>query len=113
MINFELHGLMDCAVDIAEHFRPVLAQRLDVDRAIKHLLHRPPYTRNTAEITSAMAMIAELRRQMFESREKLALIEQERKERDEKLTSVRFLARTLARQIGPTVLRRLGIKATS
>src|SRR5262249_53704009 len=26
MINFELHGLMDCAVDIAEHFRPVLAQ---------------------------------------------------------------------------------------
>jgi FkbM family methyltransferase len=113
MINFELHGLMDCAVDIAEHFRPVLAQRLDVDRAIEHLLHRPPYTRNTAEITSAMAMIAELRRQMFESREKLALIEQERKERDEKLTSVRILARTLARQIGPAVLRRLGIKATS
>jgi FkbM family methyltransferase len=113
MINFELHGLMDCAVDIAEHFRPVLAQRLDVDRAIKHLLHRPPYTRNTAEITSAMAMIAELRTQMFESREKLALMEQDRKERDEKLTSVRFLARTLARQIGPAVLRRLGIKTTS
>ncbi len=34
MINFALHGLMDCAVDLAEHFRPRLAERLDVDQAI-------------------------------------------------------------------------------
>jgi hypothetical protein len=113
MINFELHGLMDCAVDIAEHFRPILAKRLDVDRAIKLLLHRPPYTRNTAEITSAMAMIAELRRQMFESRDKLALLEQDRQDLAQKLASVGFLARTLVRQIGPAVRRRLGIKKTS
>jgi FkbM family methyltransferase len=110
MINFELHGLMDCAVDIAEHFRPVLAKRLDVDLAIRHLLHRPPHTRNTAEITSAMAMIAELRRQTFENREKIALMEQERKDVREKLGSVRFLARSLAGQVGPAVRRRLGIK---
>jgi FkbM family methyltransferase len=112
MVNFELHGLMDCAIDIAEHFRPVLAQRLDVDRAIKLLLHRPPYTRNTAEITSAMAMIAELRRRMFESRDQLALLEQDRQDIAQKLASVRFLARTLVRQIGPAVRRRLGIKKT-
>jgi hypothetical protein len=46
--------------------------------AIKHLRHRPSYTRDTAEITSTMAMIAGPRRRMFESREKLALREQTR-----------------------------------
>ena len=48
MINFELHGLMDCAVDIAVHFRDRLAQRLDVDHAIMLLTQRPPHARYTA-----------------------------------------------------------------
>src|SRR5262249_17390760 len=67
MINFELHGLMDCAVDIAEHFRPVLAPRLDVDVAIKLLLRRPPQTRYNPEIANALGMIDELRREVGRS----------------------------------------------
>jgi hypothetical protein len=61
MINFELHGLMDCAVEIAEHFRAQLAERLDVDTAIELLARRPPYARNTADVTDAIRMIAVLR----------------------------------------------------
>ena len=61
MINFELHGLMDCAVEIADYFRPQLAERLDVDTAIELLARRPPYARNTADVTDAIRMIAALR----------------------------------------------------
>jgi hypothetical protein len=51
MINFELHGLMDCAVELAEYFRPLLSHRLDPDMAVEKLLHRPPNARNTADVT--------------------------------------------------------------
>jgi FkbM family methyltransferase len=61
MINFELHGLMDCAVEIADYFRTQLAERLNVDTAIELLAQRPPYARNTADVTEAIRMIAELR----------------------------------------------------
>jgi FkbM family methyltransferase len=61
MINFELHGLMDCAVEIADYFRTQLAERLDVDTAIELLARRPPYARNTADVTDAIRMIAALR----------------------------------------------------
>jgi FkbM family methyltransferase len=61
MINFELHGLMDCAVEIADHFRTQLAERLDVDIAIELLARRPPYARNTADVTDSIRMIAALR----------------------------------------------------
>src|SRR5262245_17016071 len=61
MINFELHGLMDCAVDIADHFRAQLAKRLDVETAIELLARRPPYARNTADVTECIRMIAALR----------------------------------------------------
>ena len=61
MINFELHGLMDCAVEIADHFRAQLAERLDVDTAIELLAQRPPYARNTADVTECIRMIAALR----------------------------------------------------
>jgi hypothetical protein len=50
MINFELHGLMDCAVDMAVTFRSVLSSRLDVDRAVDLLLMPPPNPRNTADV---------------------------------------------------------------
>jgi len=50
MINFELHGLMDCAVDLAATFRDVLVPRLDVDRAIDLLLAPAPHPRNTADV---------------------------------------------------------------
>jgi FkbM family methyltransferase len=61
MINFELHGLMDCAVEIADYFRTQLAERLDVETAIELLSRRPPYARNTADVTDAIRMIAALR----------------------------------------------------
>jgi len=61
MINFELHGLMDCAVEIADYFRTQLAERLDVDTAIELLARRPPYARNTADVTECIRMIAALR----------------------------------------------------
>ncbi len=62
MINFELHGLMDCAVELAEHFRSLLSHRLDVDTAIAQLMHRPPNARNTADVRECLRMIGELRR---------------------------------------------------
>jgi FkbM family methyltransferase len=61
MINFELHGLMDCAVELAEHFRPLLSHRLDVGTAVEKLMRRPPYARNTADVTECLRMIGELR----------------------------------------------------
>ena len=61
MINFELHGLMDCAVEIADHFRTQLAERLDVDTAVELLARRPPHARNTADVTECIRMIAALR----------------------------------------------------
>jgi hypothetical protein len=61
MINFELHGLMDCAVELAEHFRPLLSHRLDVDTAIERLTRRPPNARNTVDVTECLRMIAALR----------------------------------------------------
>jgi FkbM family methyltransferase len=61
MINFELHGLMDCAVELAEHFRPLLSDRLDVDTAVAKLMYRPPNARNTADVTECLRMISELR----------------------------------------------------
>jgi hypothetical protein len=73
MINFELHGLMDCAVELAEHFRPLLSHRLDVDTAIARLTHRPPNARNTADVRECLRMIGELRTLVFQ---------QERAERD-------------------------------
>ena len=109
MINFELHGLMDCAVDIAEHFRPVLAQRLDVDVAIKHLLQRPQFTRNTVELTNALAMIGELRRQV--SKDRTAVEQKLASERSLELASGRVLASALARKIRAHIARSLGVTA--
>jgi FkbM family methyltransferase len=68
MINFELHGLMDCAVELAEHFRPLLSHRLDVDTAIAQLMHRPPNARNTADVRECLGMIGELRNMVLKQR---------------------------------------------
>jgi FkbM family methyltransferase len=65
MINFELHGLMDCAYELATEFRDILAPRLDVDRAADLLLEKPPHARNTADVTHCLSMIAKLRARAF------------------------------------------------
>jgi DNA mismatch repair ATPase MutS len=68
MINFELHGLMDCAVELAEHFRPLLSSRFDVDTAIARLMYRPSNARNTADVRECLRMIDELRTIVLEER---------------------------------------------
>ena len=72
MINFELHGLMDCAVDLAEHFHASLAERLDVDEAIMLLARRPPHARNTADVVECLKMIAALRLRVIENEQEIA-----------------------------------------
>jgi FkbM family methyltransferase len=66
MINFELHGLMDCAVELAEHFRSHLSHRLNVNTAVAQLMYRPSNVRNTADVTNCLRMIAELRTLEFQ-----------------------------------------------
>jgi len=61
MIIFEMHGLMDCAVELASSFRARLTTRLDVDQAIDLLLGPPPHARNLPEIVECLATIAQLR----------------------------------------------------
>jgi FkbM family methyltransferase len=61
MINFELHGLMDCAVDLAQHYATMLAKRLDVEEAIERLIYRPADMRCTGDLMECMRMIADLR----------------------------------------------------
>jgi FkbM family methyltransferase len=61
MINFELHGLMDCAFDVASRFREHLRNRFDVDKAMGLLLVRAPHARNTADVVNCLSMIAKLR----------------------------------------------------
>jgi FkbM family methyltransferase len=64
MINFELHGLMDCAVELAVTFRDLLAPRFNVDEAIGLLLAPAPHPRNTADVTLCLSMIGALRAQI-------------------------------------------------
>jgi FkbM family methyltransferase len=61
MILFELHGLMDCAVELARYFRRMLLQRLDVEAGVAHLIKRPPYARNTADMVECLRMLAAVR----------------------------------------------------
>src|ERR1700730_3773540 len=135
MINFELHGLMDCAVDLADHFRSLLQERLDVDEAIALLTRRPPFARNTADVIECLRMVQELRtdtarkaarvaelevtlaaqRGEFEAKLVSQAAEFEAKlvsqaaEFDNKLRSVRFLSVTLRRELEGRARRRLGL----
>jgi FkbM family methyltransferase len=68
MINFELHGLMDCAVDLAQHYATMLAERIDVEEAIDRLIYRPTVVRNTADVVECVRMIDELRLRIAERR---------------------------------------------
>jgi FkbM family methyltransferase len=69
MINFELHGLMDCAFDIAVHFREQLQDRLDVDKGLDLLLTRAPHARNTVDVVNCLGMIAQLRTEVIATRD--------------------------------------------
>lgn len=131
-INFELHGLMDCAVDIAHHFRERLAPRLDVDHAIKLLTQRPPHARYTRDIVNFQDMILDFRKRLTDAaqsrvsleatltrdiancqdeiavlRKRLAEAEQDRAGLEANLTSLTFLLGTLSRQLA----KRIGLSA--
>ena len=99
MINFELHGLMDCAVDIADHFRAQLAERLDVATAIELLARRPPYPRNTADVTQCIRMIAALRSLNQQTAARIAQTEAQLQEAQ---AENRALQRKLAATYGKT-----------
>ena len=75
MINFELHGLMDCAVHLAEHFRAKLASRLDVDEAIRLLARRPPHARNVADVIATLRVVAALRSIALEKDQLIATLQ--------------------------------------
>ncbi len=114
MVNFELHGLMDCAVQVAEHFRAKLASRFDVDEAIELLARRPPHARNTADVVSTLRMVAALRLLVIEKDRLLSAqhaqvqrLGAELAEFQTKLSSLRFLASTLGRAIQARVYKRL------
>ena len=74
MINFELHGLMDCAFDIVIHFRDTLQQRFDVNSAAELLLSRAPHARNTADVVNCLGMIAKLRADRSSLEQQLSLL---------------------------------------
>jgi hypothetical protein len=59
---------MDCAVELAEHFRPLLSPRFDVDTAIAHLMYRPSNARNLADVRECLGMIGELRNMVLKER---------------------------------------------
>ena len=61
MINFELHGLMDCAVDLAQCYRTQLSERFDVDEGVERLIYRPTLARHTADTVECLRMISDLR----------------------------------------------------
>jgi len=138
MINFELHGLMDCAVDLGHHFHSLLEERLDADEAIALLTRRPPHARNTADVVECLRMVAALRTRVIDTDQDMArkaariaelegtlaaqsgefetqLAEFEAKlmsqmsEFDNKLRSVRFLSTTLRRELEGRARRRLGL----
>ena len=106
MINFELHGLMDCAVELAEYFRPLLSHRLDPDMAVEKLLHRPPNARNTADVTECLRMMGGLRAEM--SRIHAAEREAATARIMELLAQVARLERFIAEPPATKLLRRLG-----
>jgi FkbM family methyltransferase len=72
MINFELHGLMDCAVDLAQHYAMTLAERIDVEEAIERLIYRPTAVRNTADVVECMRMVHDLRVRIAEPRDRIS-----------------------------------------
>ena len=74
MINFELHGLMDCAFDLAVQFREQLQDRFDVDKALELLLTRPPHARNTGDVVNCLRMVAQLRAEAIAARDLTAKI---------------------------------------
>jgi septal ring factor EnvC (AmiA/AmiB activator) len=131
-INFELHGLMDCAVDIAHHFRDRLASRLDVDHAIELLTERPPHARYTRDIVNYQDAVLALRKRVSDAeqaradveakltrdimhcqdeiaalRKRLAETEQDRASLEANLSSLGFLLGTLRRQFA----KRIGLSA--
>jgi FkbM family methyltransferase len=89
MINFELHGLMDCAVELGDHFHSLLQERLDVDEAIALLTRHPPHARNTADVVECLRMVAALRTRVIDTDQDVARKEARIAELEGMLTALR------------------------
>jgi len=112
MINFELHGLMDCAYEIATQFRPLLETRLDVEKAMRVLLTRAPHARNTADVVNCLTMIAKLKEQVSSSRSVStgSYVESQQPSPDHRRPIANYRGWELASELGHRILRRLGVE---
>jgi hypothetical protein len=81
MINFELHGLMDCAVDLAKYYRGQLSERIDVEEAVERLIYRPVHARQSVDVAECLRMISDLRLHVAES-DRLHVAESDRLARE-------------------------------
>jgi FkbM family methyltransferase len=98
MINFELHGLMDCAVDLAVCYRTQLSQRVDVDKSIERLIYRPTHARHTADAVECLRMISDLRLKLAES-------DHTAHQSDSTIRTTKALVTTVARRLGTAPAR--------
>ena len=112
MINFELHGLMDCAYQIATQFRPVLETRFDVERAMRLLLTRAPHARNTADVVNCLQMMAKLQERALVPRSEPSSSYREYPQlcRDSRMPIANYRGWELVKEIGHRALRRFGVE---
>jgi FkbM family methyltransferase len=101
MINFELHGLMDCAVEVAQHYRAELSDRMDVDEAIERLLYRPAHARSSVDVVDCLRMISDLR--LYSGRRALPM---QKMEAVQETTLNNIPAVEIAKHLGQRIMRR-------
>lgn len=99
MIIFELHGLMDCAVDLAQYYATTLAERIDVEEAIERLIYRPTQTRYTGDVVECMRMIGDLRARIAELTRTIHAHQDRITQLEDSLDSTKVLAARLGRKL--------------
>jgi hypothetical protein len=109
MINFELHGLMDCAVELGDHFHSLLQERLDADEAIALLTRRPPHARNTADVVECLRMVAALRTRVIDTDQDMARKEARIAELERMLAALRTRVIDAEARARRKARRRLGL----
>jgi len=108
MINFELIGLMDCAVDLAQYYRMQLSERIDVDEAIERLIYRPAHARYTVDVAECLRMISDLRVRagaLAHDKRRLESTVQELENRIAQLDTTKLLAARLGRRLATAPAR--------
>lgn len=104
MINFELHGLMDCAVDLAKYYRGQLSERIDVEEAVERLIYRPVHARQSVDVVECLRMISDLRLHVAEARE-LIIAQQRIAQLESTLNTTKVLVTRLGRRLATAPAR--------